>query len=103
MKTLTQEDIEKIRKDPDCWDWYDLSAKHKLSENFIREFQDQVEWHWILYYQILSEEFFLEFKDKLFKKGYFERCCYRKNYNNTKHFLKHGMKLNNQLKGYLIK
>jgi len=45
--------------------WYLISSCQKLSEDFIREFQDKVDWETISFRQELSEEFILEFKDKL--------------------------------------
>ena len=46
-------------------DWEDISWYYKLSENFIREFQDKINWYWISANQILSENFIQEFKDKV--------------------------------------
>jgi len=125
MKTLTSQDIENIRQNPNKQNWYSLSADYILPENFIKEFQDYVDWYWIsvhqnlsenftrefqdkvswycvIAHQKLSEEFFLEFKSKLFNKNYYTRCCIYKNYHNIKYFLKYGMKFNNELKGYLM-
>jgi hypothetical protein len=42
-----------------------ISANQKLSENFIREFQNKIDWWCILKYQKLSEDFKKEFKYKL--------------------------------------
>jgi hypothetical protein len=39
-----------------------VSSRQKLSENFIREFQDKVDWNFISKYQTLSENFKEEFK-----------------------------------------
>ena len=49
------------------FDWYDWDfyKKNKLSEDFIREFQDKVVWRYISEYQTLSEDFKEEFKDKI--------------------------------------
>ena len=44
----------------------EISFYYKLSENFIRKFQDKVEWHFISEYQNLSESFIREFKDKVY-------------------------------------
>ena len=46
-------------------DWLYISVYYKLSENFIREFQDKVHWVHISYKQELSENFIREFKDKV--------------------------------------
>ena len=45
--------------------WVDISKYQKLSESFIREFQDKVDWEWISKYQKLSESFIREFQDKV--------------------------------------
>ena len=45
--------------------WGQISGYQKLPEDFIREFQDKVDWDFILMYQSLSEDFKNEFKDKL--------------------------------------
>ena len=42
-----------------------ISYCYNLSENFITEFQDKIEWYHIAEYQTLSEKFKKEFKHKL--------------------------------------
>jgi hypothetical protein len=42
-----------------------VSQHQKLSEEFIRDFQDKVHWAKILRYQQTSEKFLIEFKDKI--------------------------------------
>ena len=54
-----------IREFQDNVKWLDISACQKLSESFIREFQDRVNWGWISMYQKLSESFIREFQDKV--------------------------------------
>jgi len=56
--------IEEIRKNPDSVDWYSISCQ-PLSENFISEFKDKVNWTYISRYQKLTENFISEFKDKV--------------------------------------
>ena len=46
-------------------DWDDISAKLGLTEGFIRENANKVNWYFISYYQKLSEEFIREFSDKV--------------------------------------
>jgi len=47
-------------------DWVKISGEeYILSEEFIRKFQDVLDWINISCYQILSENFILEFKDKI--------------------------------------
>ena len=45
--------------------WTKISKHKKLSENFIREFENKVIWSNISTYQNLSENFIREFKDKI--------------------------------------
>ena len=56
---------EFIREFQDKVDWRCISGYQKLSEEFIREFQDKVQWEYISICQKLSEEFIGEFKDKI--------------------------------------
>ena len=49
----------------DNLDWFYLSAEQPLSENLIRKFQDKVNWGKISESQKLSEDFIREFKDKV--------------------------------------
>ena len=46
-------------------DWYSISTSQKLSEDFIREFQNEVYWYNISMHQKLSENFIREFKDRV--------------------------------------
>lgn len=56
-----------IREFQEEVDWITVSSHQKLSENFIREFQNRVSWCWICSRQELSEkfvrDFYLLFKD----------------------------------------
>ena len=45
--------------------WNYISEYQKLSEDFIKEFQDKVDWYWISLNQKLSYNFIDEFQDKL--------------------------------------
>lgn len=53
-----------IREFKDRVNWYYISMSQILSEDFIREFEDNVVWYNIRKYQILSREFLEEFRDK---------------------------------------
>jgi hypothetical protein len=57
--------IEEIRNNPESTNWYYISTYQKLSEDFIREFQDKVSWNCISTYQKLSEDFIREFQHKV--------------------------------------
>ncbi len=46
-------------------DWSNISFRQKLSEDFIREFEDYVDWGYISEYQTLSGDFILDFEDNL--------------------------------------
>ena len=54
-----------IREFADEVKWGYISAKQHLSEEFIREFADEVDWVGISLCQRLSEDFIREFKDKV--------------------------------------
>jgi hypothetical protein len=54
-----------VREFQDKVNWIYISAKQVLSEDFIREFQDKVNWLDISFYQTLSEGFIREFQDKV--------------------------------------
>ncbi len=56
---------EFIRNFQNKVDWLNISKYQKLSEKFIREFQDNVYWVRISINQKLSENFIREFKDKV--------------------------------------
>ena len=45
--------------------WRALSRHNGLTEDFIREFANEVDWCWISTYQNLSEDFIREFADKV--------------------------------------
>lgn len=77
-KITTEEayDVEGIL-DPDDdikLDWYEISSKIKLSEDFIRKHKDDVDWYAISANQDLSEEFIMEFKNLIdFEALYFNK------------------------------
>jgi hypothetical protein len=57
-----------IREFKNVLNWKKVSSRQQLSEDFIREFQDKVNWYDIPYFQPwinFSEEFKKDFKDKL--------------------------------------
>ena len=54
-----------IREFADRVDWEWISQYQHLSEGFIREFADRVYWYWISKYKHLSEDFIREFADEL--------------------------------------
>ena len=45
--------------------WVSVSKRSKLSESFIREFRDQVNWDYISDSQVLSESFIRHFSDRV--------------------------------------
>ncbi len=54
-----------IREFADKINWINVSFYQKLSEEFIKEFSDKVDWFYISYRQKLSIEFIKEFSDKI--------------------------------------
>lgn len=46
-------------------DFTSLLRRENLSEAFIEEFQNEVDWDYISEYQVLSEDFMRKFKDKI--------------------------------------
>ena len=52
-------------KSLDNVDWESISIDQKLSDDFIRIFQDYIDWYWVSIYQKLSEEFIREFQGKI--------------------------------------
>ena len=55
-----------IREFQNKINWGYISEYQKLSEGFIREFQNKVNWYCISVYQKLSENFIREFQDKVY-------------------------------------
>ena len=45
--------------------WCEICKNYFLSEEFIIEFQDEIDWHIIIVYQNLSENFIVSFQDKI--------------------------------------
>lgn len=58
-----EEEEEGYMITPKWWDY--ISWSFVLSEEFIRKFQDKLDWSCITGSQKLSKEFILEFQDKL--------------------------------------
>ena len=59
---LTEDFIREFQDEVD-WDW--ITECQELSEDFIREFKRKVDWDYISKYQRLSEDFIREFKNKV--------------------------------------
>ena len=55
-----------MREFKDEIDWLCVSKYQNLNEGFIREFKKYVNWEWISLCQRLSEDFIREFKDKVY-------------------------------------
>ena len=65
MNQLTEYQIRNRIKDGTI-SWHHISEYQTLSEDFIREYADNVTWEYISAYQILSESFLREFADKVY-------------------------------------
>ncbi len=61
-QTLSEDFIREFHEEVH---WYYISAKQKLSEGFIKEFKDKVHWYYISYMQVLSESFIREFSGEV--------------------------------------
>jgi len=55
-----------IREFKDKLDWTNISYHQKISEDFIRKFTGRINWYHISSSQNLSEDFIREFQDKLY-------------------------------------
>ena len=62
---IEQLGIKKMEKELTNFDWLDISRFCKLSEDFIREFNNEVKWNYISLKQVLSEDFIREFIDEI--------------------------------------
>ncbi len=60
-----QKILYKFIRTNDNLDWEYISYFYKLSENFIKKFQNNVDWDNISCVQKLSENFIREFQDKV--------------------------------------
>ena len=54
-----------IKEFQDRMNWRDISRFQKFSENFIKEFKDKLDWYWIAHCQDLSEDFIYDFRGRL--------------------------------------
>ena len=61
-ESLTEDFIQEFK---DKVDWTCISRYPHLSEDFIRRFADRVDWYYISAYQCLSENFIREFADRV--------------------------------------
>ena len=61
-ESLTEDFIQEFK---DKVDWTCISRYPHLSEDFIRKFADRVDWYYISAYQYLSENFIREFADRV--------------------------------------
>ena len=61
-ESLTEDFIQEFK---DKVDWFSISRYPHLSEDFICKFADKVDWYYISAYQCLSEDFIREFQDRV--------------------------------------
>ena len=85
LKPLSE---EFIRENQNKIDWDYISCYQKLSEDFIREFQDKVDWNWISEYQKLSVKFIREFQNKMNWHCLLEKYKYNLSFKNNKYQIK---------------
>jgi hypothetical protein len=62
-QTLSEEFIREFQ---DNLIWRSIWQYQKLSEVFIREYQSDLDWYTVSRFQRLSDDFIIEFKDKIF-------------------------------------
>jgi len=62
---ITKVKINKICNMKKEFDWIEICEKYKLSEEFIREFSEEVYWDYISVFQPLSDELIREFSEKV--------------------------------------
>ena len=72
--------IEFIREFQDKVDWWEISCLQLLNEDLIREFRNRVCWKAISYHQKLSEKIIREFKDNVYWDFIFERIILSKSF-----------------------
>lgn len=65
MLTLSKDDIKKIRSNPQKNLKANLASKYSLSEEFIEEFQNYLDWEDIFYYQKLSPSIIKKFSERV--------------------------------------
>ena len=63
---LTKKQLKEIRENIIYQNWDAISCRNDLSEEFIREFSDKVDWFYICKYQKLSEEFIRKYSTKVY-------------------------------------
>ena len=67
---MTKKEIKEIRKDPDNQDWNFISIYQNLSEEFIKEFKDRVNWKSHSFPQELSLSIIEEFEYLFYSERY---------------------------------
>ena len=65
MFSLNPFSEEFMREFQDHLNWHQLSIHQDLSEEFIREFQFRVNWYWVSVHQTLTTDFVREFITEL--------------------------------------
>ena len=65
MIIISEEHIERIRRNPYNQFWIAICIDFSLSEEFMIEFQHFLDWVAISRFQILSKEFIVQFSDKV--------------------------------------
>lgn len=54
-----------IRDYDDKVDWTRVSCDMKLSSDFIRDYADKLDWYLVSYYQVLTDDLVDEFEDRI--------------------------------------
>ena len=75
LKEIGINDLETVLSSAD---WYRISKKGNLSEDFMREFKEEIYWGVVYVKQILSDDFLIELQDTINWTFYFMsiKCSY---------------------------
>ena len=84
-KTLTE---EFIRNNKNKINWFYISKDQKLNENFIREFKNKINWISISFNQKLNNKFIIEFQDKINWEYLLKKFEYKLEFFNDKYRIK---------------
>ena len=71
QKLLKEIGINKSESLLEYDDWYDISDNGILSEDFMREFKEEIYWGNVYSEQALSDDFIIEIQDKMIWGAYF--------------------------------
>ena len=65
IRNYIVEELEHLNRTDQDWFWFYISMYQTISEGFIRDFKDFVNWSCIIINQKLSEQFLIEFIEEV--------------------------------------